>query len=379
MAGIDDRPRSHRVLIEGRPWRVIRRRLIPGQGASPADSAPMGLYPELVLTAGLDLGPVEATLTTLVRVTIGLSLALWLVAAALGRRFCRRALVPVARMSEAARAMGADERERRLPVPRTDDELQDLGDAFNGLLARLQEAFERQRRFTGDASHQLRTPLAALLGQIEVALRRERSADEYRRVLTLVHDRAAHLGQMVEMLLFLSRADAEAELPDLETLALSAWIDSQRPRWSDDPRAADLRFSLGDGSHMARVHPPLLGQLLDNLIDNACKYSAAGTPITVRIGRESGLVALAVEDRGCGIDAEDLPHIFEPFYRSPRARLAGSGGVGLGLSVAQRIAASFHGTLIARSERGKGSCFVLLLPEAANVLPARAETPEPVA
>jgi signal transduction histidine kinase len=336
-------------------------------------------YPALVLIAGSNLGPVEATLRTLVRVTSGLSLTVWLLAAAVGRRVCRRALVPVTRMSAAARSMGADERERRLPVPRTGDELQDLGDAFNGLLARLQEAFERQSRFTGDASHQLRTPLAALLGQIEVALRRERSADDYRRVLSLVHDQAIHLGQLVEMLLFLARADAESELPDLETLDLSAWIDAQRPRWADHPRAPDLHFSVDDGPLTARVHPPLLAQLLDNLLDNACKYSAAGTPITVRVGRESGRVALSVEDRGHGIDAEDFPHIFEPFYRSPRARRAGRAGVGLGLSVANRIAASFRGTLDARSDPGQGSRFVLLLPEAANALAVHAGSAEPVA
>ena len=362
LPGADDRPRPHRVLVDGRPWRVIRRRLAAGESGT----IPTGQYAEFVLTAGLDLGPVDATLGTLVRVTTVLSLALWLLAAALGRRFCRRALVPVTRMSDAARKMGADELERRLPVPRTDDELQDLGDTFNGLLARIQEAFERQRRFTGDASHQLRTPLAAILGQIEVALRRDRSPDDYRRVLTLVHDKAAHLGQMVEMLLFLSRADAESELPDLEALDLSAWLDAQRERWVDHPRGGDLRFSTGIGRQTARVHPPLLAQLLDNLIDNACKYSAAGTPIDIGIGRELDQVAVSVEDRGDGIGADDLCHIFEPFFRSPRARRDGRSGVGLGLSVAQRIADSFHGRLVARSEPGVGSRFVLLLPEVSD-------------
>ena len=106
------------------------------------------------------------------------------------------------------------------------DELQDLGESFNDLLARLHEAFERQRRFTGDASHQLRTPLAAMLGQVDVALRRDRPGEDYRRVLTLVRDKTLHLSQIVEMLLFLARADAEAETPGSEEVDLAAWIKS---------------------------------------------------------------------------------------------------------------------------------------------------------
>jgi signal transduction histidine kinase len=104
--------------------------------------------------------------------------------------------------------------------------------------------------------------------------------------------------------------------------------------------------------------------MVDNLVDNASKYGAAGAPITLEIGRDAGRVSLTVADRGPGIDPGDLPHVFEPFYRSPDARLAGLGGVGLGLSVAQRIAASFQGTLVVQSEPGQGSRFVLRLPEA---------------
>jgi two-component system, OmpR family, sensor kinase len=368
------------ALIRSDSWEVVQRRIIAPGLDDPETRREANHHRVLILTAGLDRRPLEATLAPLIRNLIGLSLTLWLLAALVARRLCRRALRPVKRMSEAARAMGAGEWERRLPVPRTDDELQDLGDAFNGLLARLHEAFERQRRFTGDASHQLRTPLAAMLGQIEVSLRRERSAEEYRRVLSMAHDQAAHLGQMVEMLLFLARADVEAELPGLEEIDLTGWIEGQRPRWADHPRSADLHLDLGDVPRLVRVHPPLLAQLIDNLIDNALKYSADGTPITIRLGYESdaGQVALTVEDRGLGIDAQDLPHLFEPFYRSASARRAGRAGVGLGLSVAHRIAATFRGSLVVRSVPGQGSHFILLLPEVGDEI--LAEIPaEPLA
>src|SRR5207253_6792806 len=110
-----------------------------------------------------------------------------------GRGVCRRALTPVTRMAEAARTMSAAALDQRLPAPQTGDELEQLAGAFNGLLARLQESFARQQRFTGDASHQLRTPLAAMQGQVEVALRRERSPEEYRQALAVVQKQAAQL------------------------------------------------------------------------------------------------------------------------------------------------------------------------------------------
>jgi signal transduction histidine kinase len=265
-------------------------------------------------------------------------------------------------MATAARAMNASDLAQRLPSPGTRDELEDLGGAFNDLLGRVQEAFERQRRFTGDASHQLRTPLTALLGEAEVVLRHERSAQEYREGLVRARAQALHLRQIVEMLLFLARADAEAALDALETVDLAAWLPAHLKSWSAHPRASDLRTRIEAGSLPVRVQAPLLGQLLDNLLDNACKYSRPGTTITVHLQEEKGTVALTVQDCGCGIAAEDVAHVFEPFYRSASARRLGRTGVGLGLAVARRIATAFGGTLTVDSMIGAGSRFTLRLP-----------------
>jgi heavy metal sensor kinase len=317
-----------------------------------------------VLTAGLSLEPVEGTLRTLGLVLGLLSAAVWCTAAVLSRVLCRQALAPVARMAAAARSMGAGDLAERLPVPDAGDELTDLGRAFNGLLDRLQEAFERQRRFTGDASHQLRTPLTAMLGQVEVALRRDRPAGDYRAALERVQGQAARLRQVVEMLLFLARADAEARPAELEAVDLAAWLPAHLETWSGHERQPDLRLVVASGSSVwVRVHGPLLGQLLDNLLENACKYSRPGTPVVIGLGSEGGWVTLAVEDAGDGIAPEDLPHIFEPFYRAPQARRHGLAGVGLGLAVCRRIAAAFGGTVEAQSAPGRGSRFVLRLPE----------------
>jgi signal transduction histidine kinase len=231
------------------------------------------------------------------------------------------------------------------------------------LLDRLQDSFERQRRFTGDASHQLRTPLAAMLGQAEVALRHDRTTSEYRSVLERVQDRALELRQIVEMLLFLARADAESSPPPREPLCLRAWVQNYLARWSAHPRAADLKLELpADDSLDVETNQPLLSQLVDNLLENACKYSLPGSAVTVKLRREGSAVALAVEDAGSGIPGEDLPHLFEPFYRSAASRRQGVAGVGLGLAIARRIAGALGGSLEVDSVLGQGSRFTLRLP-----------------
>jgi len=264
-------------------------------------------------------------------------------------------------MAAQADAMRAVDRGSRLEVAPTADELAALGQAFNGLLDRLEEAHERQRRFTGDASHQLRTPLTALLGQVEVALRQPRPADEYRRVLESAQRQGRNLTQIVEMLLFLARADADALPAELESVDLAEWLPTYLSHWSQHSRAADLHLNV---SAPCQVHaqPALLGQLLDNLIDNALKYSPPGSPVTLRANVARSSVTLAVEDRGDGITAGDLSHVFEPFFRSERAHRHNQSGVGLGLSIARRIAMLFGGTLTAQSHVGEGSRFELRLP-----------------
>jgi signal transduction histidine kinase len=337
-------------------------------------------HPPHVLAAWAPLEPVEAEIRWLAAILPLISLGLWLLAAVIGRYFGRRALAPLTLMAESARAMPFDD--CRLPSPGTRDELEDFARSFNGLLDRLHVALERQRQFTGQASHQLRTPLAALIAAIEVARRRPRTLEEHERVLDQLHDDATRLWRVVEALLFLARADADAELPDLERIDMTGWAAEHLRAWSGHGRAPDLCLEACDDDPLwARVHRPLFGQLLDNVLENACKYSKPGTPITVRVWREPGTVALSVEDHGCGIPAEDLLRVFEPFYRAESARRLGRAGVGLGLAVARRIATTHVGTITADSEPGRGSCFVVRLPQApaVDVVFAVVDRPEAVA
>lgn len=355
----------------GSPWRLARRTLhfVPRAAPFPPSAAlveqgpPQPRYQTLVITAGLSLEPLETTLRSLGVTLAGLSAILWLTAAVLGRWLCRRGLAPMAHMADAALDMGAADLGQRLPDPGTGDELGALHRSFNGLLDRLQEAFERQRQFTGNASHQLRTPLTAMQGQVELALRRDRSSEEYRRTLDQIQGQAARLGRIVEALLFLARADTEAELSVLEAIDLTAWLAQHLGTWADHPRRADLHLhDAAHGSCTVKAQPLLLGQLLDNLLDNALKYSEPGSAVTISLRHEDGMAVLAVEDAGHGFAPEELPHVVEPFFRSPEARRRGLPGVGLGLAVAQRIATALGGRLTVTSTQGRGSCFSLHLP-----------------
>jgi two-component system OmpR family sensor kinase len=351
---------------QGDTWRVLHRRLEAPAGAAPKPIAEAGrsgrMHRALVLSAAVSLERVRTALRNLVLALTGLSLGVWAVALAAGRWLCRRVLRPVAEMAEAAHALG-DDPSGRLPEPATDDELGELGRSFNGLLGRLHESSERQRRFAGDASHQLRTPLTAIQGQVDLALRQERDAGEYRRVLALVQRRTQHLRQIVEALLFLARADAEAQAPGLMPVELSGWLAEHLGSRPEVPRSADVtQAEPAGGPAWVRAQPALLGELADILLDNAGKYGEPGTPIVVRLRRDGPWVRLSVEDSGIGIPPGELPHVFEPFYRSESARSREAAGVGLGLSVARRLAEAQGGRIEASSREGMGSTFTVSLP-----------------
>jgi signal transduction histidine kinase len=316
----------------------------------------------LVLTVAVSQAPVSAMLRWLAIVLVIVS-AVTLTAAALwGRWLCRRALLPITQMASSARTIRQkDGPTHMLDVPTTRDELQDLGQAFNELLADLRESLERQRRFTGDASHQLRTPLTAMLASVEVALRHERSAAEYQRVLETVSRRGGQLRQIIESLLFLARADGTALPGTSERINLNSWCEYWLDSWAEHSRWDDIHFQASSGLAVTTTNPALLGQMLDNLLDNASKYSDPGTPIGVNVEVTAGQVAVVVSDSGCGIAADQQAMIFEPFYRATEARWQGDAGIGLGLAVVQRLANILGAKIEVMSELAKGSRFRILL------------------
>lgn len=350
-------------------WRVARRELRfdgdrrGSKSLSPDEEAKANSYSSLTMMVGIPFDPLTHQLRMLGTALAGLSGLVWLVSAFFGRLLCRNALSPLTRITNSISSISATDLDQRLSATQTGDELEELSRAFNGLLDRLQISFERQGRFAGEASHQLRTPLTAMLGQVDVALRRERSADEYRRALVSVSDQANRLRQIVEMLLFLTREEPDAALPDIEPLEVKDWLTEHLLTWQGHPRFRDLELDAASSTQLwIRSHQALLSQVVDNLLDNACKYSDPGSKIVVRIGQRENQVQLEVEDSGHGIPEHEVARVLDPFFRSLDAQRRGIQGAGLGLSIAQRIVAAFGGQLQAESSFGVGSRFTVIFP-----------------
>ena len=297
--------------------------------------------------------------TLLVLVPLGVVLSAvggWLLA--------RRALRPVDRMSQGALRISAEDLSRRLERRGTQDEIDRLADTLNAMLARLQAAFAEMQRFTADAAHELRTPLTALRGGIEVALRAERSPDEYRRVLASSIEEVDQLIRLAEDLLLLSRStvglSAARQPVDLEPLCLEAL-------------ELGVRLAKGKGVNvsMGATAPVVvqgdagaLRRALLNLVDNAVKYTPAGGSVVISLERAGQSVALVVEDSGIGIDPADARRIFEPFVRLDAGRSRDTGGSGLGLAIARSIVLAHGGTLEVQSRPDGGSRFTIALPVA---------------
>jgi signal transduction histidine kinase len=168
------------------------------------------------------------------------------------------------------------------------------------------------------------------------------------------------------MLLFLTREDADASSPALARVELRSWLGQHLQAWEQHARGSDIRNDTSPGADFwVNVHSEMLGQALDNLLDNACKYSDLGSAIAVSVDRVGTAVQLAVEDEGIGIADGELTRLGDAFFRSRQARERGAGGVGLGLAIVRRILAAFDARLHVERRRGAGSRFVIILPTAA--------------
>jgi len=365
--------------VDARDWRLMRRRLNAGhfeaeaidQGQEslprviprPIPSDRTALRRGFLITVGLSEAPIAATLSLLAIAMAVVSLTIWSLAAVSGHWLCQKALSPMSRMAEKARDLRRQPGSQELlEIPATGDELAGLGQAFNDLLTTLRESIETQRRFAGDASHQLRTPLTAILTAVDVAARHDRSPSEYQRVLSVVKRRGRDLQQVVETLLMLTRQEPSSSILSYERINLYAWCGERSDTWRDHVRFADIHWELGVSQLFVLTDPTILGQAFDNLLDNACKYSEPSSPIVVRVVSRDGSVTLSVEDRGVGLESEDVAKVFEPFFRSEKARWLGTPGVGLGLTIARRLMEWLGGRLEVESVLGQGSCFRIVLP-----------------
>jgi two-component system, OmpR family, sensor kinase len=297
-----------------------------------------------------------------------------LVAAAGGIWLAGRVLRPVQTITRAAQSISANDLHQRLNL-NTRDELGELARTFDGMLDRLQAAFDRQRRFTADASHELRTPLAILTLESERVLEGKRSAEEYRRALVLVRSETGFMTHLVEEMLTLARMDSgqvslKRELLDLSDIAVDA-VERFLPLATRN----NIQLITGDLPELPiEGDRTALGQMVGNLIDNALKYTPPATGQWVRvetgerIEQNKSLAWLRVSDSGPGISADALPRLFERFYRADEARSRNPDdndevpGSGLGLSIVQRIAELHGGSVSVHNVPEGGAAFEIILP-----------------
>jgi two-component system, OmpR family, sensor kinase len=275
-----------------------------------------------------------------------------------------RVVKPVHEITQQAESIRAGTLGHRIAAAADSQEYESLVGVLNSMLERLESSFEMQRRFTADASHELRSPLTVLKGEIELALRRDRDPGEYRRVLESNLQEVDRLTWLAQDLLTLARSDAGVMEPRLQSTDVVAATERvlDRLRGKADPRGIALKVDA-TRSIEAILDPGLFDQLLWNLVDNGVKFSPDGGRVDVRLAVADHTLLLEVLDRGPGIPEGASRRIFDRFYRLDAARTAGeNGGTGLGLAIVHAIADAHGGSVTAGNRDGEGAVFTVTLP-----------------
>lgn len=308
--------------------------------------------------------PIIDSIQEIVFLLLGSSPVLLVLIGLTGYWISSRSLRPVDEMTQAARSIGANNLNGRLPVPHTRDEISRLAEAWNEMLGRIEESFVRMQRFTADAAHEFRTPLAALRTTADLSLKRERDPEEYREALTQVSVIAERMNQLAEGLLSIARGDhapARQTMERVDFISLVRGVTTEmRPLFDDKDLRLDV--NLPSKAVYIQVEADGLRRIVAILLDNALKYSYTGGNVALTVGQDSQGLILEVSDTGSGIPPESLNRIFDRFYRVDSSRDRKSGGYGLGLAIAQQIARAHQGHIVASSIVGKGSRFRLTLP-----------------
>ncbi len=360
-------PARYAAIAAGAPRKSGPVSLVPVPGLGPAGSRAAVYLRQVdgrsyVMVACQQLDAVAADLR-LVRQVLLLATPLLLALAGFGGYLvARRSLAPLGWMAEQARRISGSNLDARLEIGRAAEELETLAGSFNELLARLDQTFASMRRFVADASHELRTPIAVIRGEADVALSQERSAASYRETLAVILDESRRLSRLVDDLLNLARADAgnvrlqprEFYLGDLlrdccrsvQAMAAARGVQVECRSPEDVPYRGDEE---------------LLHRMAMNLLDNAIRYTPRGGRVDVSLETGAAL-RIAVSDTGSGIAPEALPHLFDRFYRGDKARSRQDGGFGLGLAIVKWVAESHGGAVAVTSQPGAGSTFTVTLP-----------------
>jgi heavy metal sensor kinase len=336
LGGSDDRILVTPLLLDdGRPATLILAR-------------PLTTYGERLAHAGMYLA------ITVIGLTVLAAVSAYLLAG--------QVLKPVRVITATARELSERDLHRRITLTLPPDELGELAATFNEMLARLEAAFGSLNRFTADAAHELRTPLALMRSEIQVTLRGAPHIAEHRATLEAVLADVERLTRTADQLLLLARADAGVLIPRCERLEIDDALDEVAARWHPTLLQRDTRLCVQlPGTGAIHADRDMIRRLLDNLIDNAARHASGGT-ITLGGAAVGGGVELTVRDTGPGVDPAVRTRIFERFTRSDPARGRETGGAGLGLSICDAIARLHGGTVRLDETVDRGACFRVWLP-----------------
>jgi two-component system, OmpR family, sensor kinase len=318
---------------------------------------------------------VDAQRRTLI-ILAAVSAALVVIGGALAYWLAGRALQPVRTITGMARSISEHDLHRRVDIKVPHDELGELVDTFNAMLARLEAGFTSMSSFTADASHELRAPLALMRSEVEGALRRSRSQDEYKRVLESLWQEVDHLSRLSDQLLILARADAGALRPAAERIDVADFLHETAARWEDVAKKHRSPVEVAAPNHgEMKADPALLRRVVDNLVDNALRHTPNGTSVTLRGYRANGGWNLDVADHGPGVASNHRDKLFTRFARADSARSREDGGAGLGLALSAAIARAHGGTLELVETGGPGAVFRLHVPNSESGEAAPSPTP----
>lgn len=356
-------PQFQTISFRGAPTRLVNLEIDEDADDRPGANQPA--HPRLIIQCAENIQAQMSLLHDYRLVLILALMGIMLVSALGGLFIAARALAPVEEMSETAGRISETNLAERFSVEKIPNELKVLAMTFNRTFNRLEKAFQRQRQFMADASHELKTPLSVIQSQSEITLRKERTAAEYRAALSAVLDAGKRMSDLVRKLLTIASFSTEKAQLNLDYIDASQIVEEAMKLLT--PIAEQARIHLNTsvpGLAFIRGNKEALLEALVNVIDNAIKYNVPQGYVSVSLSRNGGYVVITVDDSGAGIPEDELEKVFDRFYRVDKSRSRKVGGSGLGLSIADEVIELHGGRIEIGSQLGVGTTVLLYLPEA---------------